>query len=163
MGWGCSFPPPLPLTSVLGAPLEAGACAGPAVGLPDRGHLGACLWVWFPCPRLSWESTDEADLPGAFLGSNDFSAHPQNKCTTDKTMWSGARGLTVNTSLGLPISVPMTPWGAGTANPFPVHSLLTAVSKEKSWLGCPSSRCPGELFGDLGRDPASQGALRLRV
>lgn len=44
-------------------------------------------------PGLSWESRDETGQLRAFSGSNDFSACPQNKCTTDKTMWSGAEDL----------------------------------------------------------------------
>ena len=102
MGLPLPLPPPqsfpldwLPLKVSLGARVwsqarawarlwsasQTGGTSGPACG---SGSLA---------PRLLWESRGEAGQPGALSGSNDFSVCPQNKCATDKTVWSGAEEL----------------------------------------------------------------------
>lgn len=69
------------------------APAGLAVRLPNSEISRLDCRSGSLTPGLLWESRGEAGLPGAFSGSNDFSSCPQNKCTTDKTVWSGAEEL----------------------------------------------------------------------
>lgn len=78
---------------------EPGSLPGqrPELGLrlacQTQGTSGPACGSGSLTPGLSWESRDETGQPGAFSGSNDFSTCPRNKCTTDKTMWSGPEDL----------------------------------------------------------------------
>lgn len=82
--------------SLSGSPKSDPRPAGlspPVVGLQTGGTSGPACGSGSLAPRLLWESRGEAGQPGALSGSNDFSVCPQNKCATDKTVWSGAEEL----------------------------------------------------------------------
>lgn len=89
-GWTGTAPRPPPAQLPAGGTLKARREPQSA---PGQGPCGPVCGAESVTPGLSWESRDETGPLRAFSGSSDFSACPQNKCTTDKTLWSGAEDL----------------------------------------------------------------------
>lgn len=95
-GWNGAAPLPLPLRASCWRHLESlqGTSVCPWAGpCQPQGTSGPACGAESLTPGLSGESRDQTGPLSAFLGSSDFSACPQNKRTTDKTLWSGAEDL----------------------------------------------------------------------
>lgn len=104
---------------------------------------------------LSWESRDRRARLEHFRAAMTSVLVPKINAPQTRQCGQGLKSY-CKYQPGLPISVPVTPRGAGAGqplpSPFPVHSVLTATSKEKLWPGIPHPTVPGTPFWVCRRD-----------
>lgn len=164
-GWngGASqnFLPEVPLETL--HDIWAGARIGPAVGLQTQGTSGPACGSSSLTPGLSWESRDETGQLKHFRAAMTSVLVPKINAPQTRQCGQGLRTY-CKYQPGVPISVPMTLWGAGPGQPHPnaLSSHHRIQGKALAWtFFVKLSQGPLWRFG--GGILPLQGGLRLRV